>query len=265
MSRRSLLRGALALGGATFLVGNATVSASASSPTPASSVLVVLSLRGGADGLSLVVPYGDPGYYSARPNIAIPQAQLARGHDRRHVRAAPPARAAAPALERQQAGRDPRDGAGHRQPLALLRDGGGRGGRPRVERPDRVAEPAGRHQPGRRGRLAAAGCRCRERHAAHRAVRPGPVDDRRLTGRREHRGRRPDRPAAPAAAARCRRCGPDDPSPMGDGVRSTLQATQDITPAVARPPTTAASYGGSDLGRRCPRRLGSSAATSASR
>ena len=76
MSRRSVLRGALALGGATFVVGSATVSASASSPTPASSVLVVLSLRGGADGLSLVVPYGDPGYYSARPTIAVPQNQL---------------------------------------------------------------------------------------------------------------------------------------------------------------------------------------------
>jgi uncharacterized protein (DUF1501 family) len=79
MSRRSVLRGALALGGATFMVGSATVSASASSPTPASSVLVVLSLRGGADGLSLVVPYGDPGYYAARPTIAVPQAQLLAG------------------------------------------------------------------------------------------------------------------------------------------------------------------------------------------
>ena len=76
MSRRSVLRGALALGGATFMVGSATVSASASSPTSASAVLVVLSLRGGADGLSLVVPYGDPGYYQARPTIAVPQGQL---------------------------------------------------------------------------------------------------------------------------------------------------------------------------------------------
>ncbi len=79
LSRRGVLRGALALGGATFMVGSATVSASASSPTPASSVLVVLSLRGGADGLSLVVPYGDPGYYAARPTIAVPQDQLLAG------------------------------------------------------------------------------------------------------------------------------------------------------------------------------------------
>jgi uncharacterized protein (DUF1501 family) len=76
MSRRSLLRGALALGGATTMVGSAVVSASASSIVPASSVLVVLSLRGAADGLSLVVPHGDPAYYSARPRIAIPKPQL---------------------------------------------------------------------------------------------------------------------------------------------------------------------------------------------
>ncbi|HET7069034.1 MAG TPA: DUF1501 domain-containing protein [Nocardioides sp.] len=72
MSRRSLLRGALALGGATTMVGSAMVSASASSVVPATSVLVVLSLRGAADGLSLVVPFQEKAYYDARPNIAIP-------------------------------------------------------------------------------------------------------------------------------------------------------------------------------------------------
>ena len=76
MSRRSLLRGALALGGASTVVGSAVVSASAASIVPASSVLVVLSLRGAADGLSLVVPHGDPVYYAARPRIAIPKASL---------------------------------------------------------------------------------------------------------------------------------------------------------------------------------------------
>jgi uncharacterized protein (DUF1501 family) len=76
MSRRSLLRGALALGGATFMVGSATVSASAAGTKPASAVLVVLSLRGGADGMSLVVPHGDDGYYKARPTISIPAAQV---------------------------------------------------------------------------------------------------------------------------------------------------------------------------------------------
>jgi uncharacterized protein (DUF1501 family) len=39
-------------------------------------VLVVLSMRGGADGLSMVVPYNDTALASARPRIGIPAASL---------------------------------------------------------------------------------------------------------------------------------------------------------------------------------------------
>ena len=39
-------------------------------------MLVVLSLRGAADGLSLGVPHGDPVYYAARPRIAVPAERL---------------------------------------------------------------------------------------------------------------------------------------------------------------------------------------------
>ncbi len=39
-------------------------------------VVVVLSLRGGADFLSLVVPHADQAYYDARPLIAIPKSKL---------------------------------------------------------------------------------------------------------------------------------------------------------------------------------------------
>src|SRR5581483_3913949 len=38
--------------------------------------LVVLQLAGGNDSLSMVVPYTDPFYYSRRPNIAVPAAQV---------------------------------------------------------------------------------------------------------------------------------------------------------------------------------------------
>ncbi|MGZ4450760.1 MAG: DUF1501 domain-containing protein [Nocardioides sp.] len=76
LSRRGLLTGALALAGASTVVGSAVVTASAATLTPATSVLVVLSLRGAADGLSLVVPHADPVYYSARPRLAVPADQL---------------------------------------------------------------------------------------------------------------------------------------------------------------------------------------------
>ncbi len=73
LSRRSLL-GAVALGGATTVLGDAVLQTSASArTTPAESVLVVLSLRGAADGLSMVVPHGDPVYRSARGNLQVKQ------------------------------------------------------------------------------------------------------------------------------------------------------------------------------------------------
>lgn len=71
LSRRGLIRGAALLGAST-VVGSAVVTAApARAIGPASSVLVVLSLRGAADGLSLVVPHADPVYYAARPGIGI--------------------------------------------------------------------------------------------------------------------------------------------------------------------------------------------------
>jgi uncharacterized protein (DUF1501 family) len=74
-SRRGLFAGA-ALAGATTVVGSAVVRASAATTTPARAVLVVLSMRGACDGLSLVVPHADPVYYQARPHIAVPADQL---------------------------------------------------------------------------------------------------------------------------------------------------------------------------------------------
>ena len=36
-------------------------------------VIVSIFMRGGADGLTLVAPFGDPAYYSGRPSIAVPR------------------------------------------------------------------------------------------------------------------------------------------------------------------------------------------------
>jgi uncharacterized protein (DUF1501 family) len=75
LTRRGLLRGAAAgagvmAAGATF--GTAFVETSYAATRSAPAVMVVLSLRGACDGLSLVVPHGDPVYYAARPRIAVP-------------------------------------------------------------------------------------------------------------------------------------------------------------------------------------------------
>ena len=76
LSRRGLLKGLLGAGATTAFFGTTFTQTAYAATEPADRVLVVLSLRGAADGLSLVVPHGDPAYYTARPRIAIPSASL---------------------------------------------------------------------------------------------------------------------------------------------------------------------------------------------
>ncbi|CAN5115545.1 DUF1501 domain-containing protein [soil metagenome] len=78
VSRRRFLGGMAATSGAAVgatMFGDAVRQASFGD-TLAGNVLVVISLRGGVDGLGVVVPHGEPAYYAARPNINIPASQL---------------------------------------------------------------------------------------------------------------------------------------------------------------------------------------------
>lgn len=76
MDRREFLKAA-GLSTCLFLPG---ISAWAKTGiVPTENKLVVIFLRGAADGLSLVVPYSDPRYYSVRPKIAIPKPGQANG------------------------------------------------------------------------------------------------------------------------------------------------------------------------------------------
>src|SRR6478735_6951557 len=78
VSRRSILRGAAAVGGGmavTQMFGDAMMQATFAG-TPGGNTMVVISLRGGIDGLGLVVPHGDPAYYKARPSTAVPASAL---------------------------------------------------------------------------------------------------------------------------------------------------------------------------------------------
>lgn len=79
LSRRGLLRagGLVAATGAVTATFGTTLTQTAYAATrSAPRTLVLLSLRGAADGLSLVVPHADPAYYAARPRIAVPRASL---------------------------------------------------------------------------------------------------------------------------------------------------------------------------------------------
>ena len=85
LSRRALLGtalagGALALGPGLTRSGPQAYAVTGRTAqrmsSPLGSVLVLLSLRGAADGLSLVVPHGDPAYYAARPRLGVPQSAL---------------------------------------------------------------------------------------------------------------------------------------------------------------------------------------------
>jgi uncharacterized protein (DUF1501 family) len=78
VSRRRFLAGLAATSGAvvaTSMFGDALRQTSFGA-TRGGNVVVVISLRGGIDGLGMVVPHGDPGYYSARPRIALPRNSL---------------------------------------------------------------------------------------------------------------------------------------------------------------------------------------------
>jgi uncharacterized protein (DUF1501 family) len=78
-SRRSFLKGLglVAAGGVAATVdGSVFRQVAFAESGEADNVMVVLSLRGGVDGLSLVVPYAEKNYYDARKTIAIPQTEL---------------------------------------------------------------------------------------------------------------------------------------------------------------------------------------------
>ena len=79
LSRRSVLRAALAAAAAgttAYAVGDVSTQVSFAGTGWNGETLVVLSLHGGFDGLSAVVPAADGAYYAARPNIAVPRSTL---------------------------------------------------------------------------------------------------------------------------------------------------------------------------------------------
>jgi uncharacterized protein (DUF1501 family) len=83
LSRRRFLQGVAATSAGavvTTMFGDAVRQTAFGAPA-GGNVVVVVSLRGGVDGLGMVVPHGDPGYYAARPGIAVNAASLVAKDD----------------------------------------------------------------------------------------------------------------------------------------------------------------------------------------
>jgi uncharacterized protein (DUF1501 family) len=80
LTRRRFLQGMAATSAATVgttMFGDAfRQTAFGATPGSGGNVMVVISLRGGIDGLGMVVPHGDAAYYTARPTIAVPRNAL---------------------------------------------------------------------------------------------------------------------------------------------------------------------------------------------
>jgi uncharacterized protein (DUF1501 family) len=80
LSRRGFLAGATGIGTAAASIAFSSSAEAMTRLTFADAgytgdTLVVLSFRGGFDGLSAVAPVADPAYIAARPNIAVPQSR----------------------------------------------------------------------------------------------------------------------------------------------------------------------------------------------
>src|SRR4051794_13774931 len=75
ISRRIFLRNSglamVGVGSAPLWLKRALYAADA--PSPRKKILVAIFQRGAADGLNVVVPHGEKGYYGLRPTIAIPR------------------------------------------------------------------------------------------------------------------------------------------------------------------------------------------------
>jgi len=76
MRRREFL-GLMAATSASYLVPHCRAWAIKSDqPNNGGKKLIVVILRGGVDGLNVIVPHGDPEYYAIRSSIAVPSASL---------------------------------------------------------------------------------------------------------------------------------------------------------------------------------------------
>lgn len=79
LARRDFLTMASGIGVAAFVPTWLPQVVMAQSSNSTRDIIVSIFLNGGTDGMSMVVPFGDPDYYTGRPTIAIPRPDAAAG------------------------------------------------------------------------------------------------------------------------------------------------------------------------------------------
>ena len=82
IKRRDLLKksGVLAMGMLAYPAWMPRVALRTDDSAGKGDILVAVFMRGGVDGLNVLVPHGDKGYYSARETIAIAQPTAAQAN-----------------------------------------------------------------------------------------------------------------------------------------------------------------------------------------
>ena len=79
LARRDFLTMASGIGIAAFVPTWLPQVVMAQSSNSTRDIVVSIFLNGGTDGMSMVVPFGDPDYYTGRPTIAVPRPDAAVG------------------------------------------------------------------------------------------------------------------------------------------------------------------------------------------